>query len=58
MLLKTSLNNILLSMLFLAVNNIVQHCSGEQLLNNIVKVRNNMGSKILFRLVVNNIVTG
>jgi hypothetical protein len=48
---ETSLNDILLPILFLLVISIVQHCSGSTMLNN-------MGSKILFKLVFINIVTG
>jgi hypothetical protein len=52
---KTSLNSILLAiLLFLVVNNIVQT---EQCWT-ILTTRNNMGSKILFRPVFNNIVAG
>jgi hypothetical protein len=51
--LKTSLNNILLPILSLLVNNIVQAERWTILLTN----RNNMASKILFKLVFINIVT-
>ena len=59
MLMKTSLNIILLPIFFLIVNNIVQHCSAWFIAWTILlTIRNNMGNKILFKLVFINIVTG
>ncbi len=62
-LLKTGCNNVVLPILFIVVNNIVQHCwawispqSGVSMLNNIVDITmNNMGSTTFLHPVFNNL---